>query len=377
MRSIDFTAGAPGELVPIPEGSDAFVPHPLPRTIDLDAELVYALDEASRSVATLSGIGETLANPDLLVAPFVRREAVLSSRIEGTQASLTDVYLFETTGRGERTDAREVANYARAMAVGRELLEELPISMRLVRILHSVLLDGLRGGEKRPGEWRDRQVWIGAEGTPIQEARFVPAPHHRVEDLLAEWERFANDDGPMPPLVRCALMHYQFETIHPFNDGNGRIGRLLIPLLLIERGVLSAPLLYLSAYFEAHRSAYYDHLYRVSTTGEWRPWLAFFLAGVNEQARDAIERSRRVRALQETYRLRLHETHQPASALRLSDHLFIQPVVRRTDVAAQLGMSVGGARTVLDRLEASGIVRAAPNTYPQLYVAHELLDLLS
>ncbi|MEZ4553759.1 MAG: Fic family protein [Dehalococcoidia bacterium] len=377
MRAIDFGTAAPGDLVTISGGVEAFVPHPLPRVLTLEPDLVYLLDQASRSAATLSGVGEALLNPHLLIAPFTRREAVLSSRIEGTQASLTDVYLFEATGRGDRGDAREVANYVRAMSTGLEMLEELPVCVRLARELHGVLLEGVRGEDKRPGELRDRQVWIASPGTPIESARFVPPPPERVADLLTDWERFVNDDGPLPPLIRCALMHYQFETIHPFNDGNGRVGRLLIPLLLIELGVLSSPLLYLSAYFDAHRPEYYDHLYRVSTTGEWQPWLRFFLEGITEQARDAIQRSRHIRALQETYRQRLHEDHAPASALRLCDELFIRPVVRTSDVAGALDMTAAGARKVLDRLVRAGILSAEPDTYPQLYVAHELIEVLT
>lgn len=377
MRAIDFTSASPGDLIALPAGVEAFVPHPLPRLLALEPDLVYLLDQASRSVATLSGVGEALLNPHLLIAPFTRREAVLSSRIEGTQASLTDVYVFEATGRGDRSDAREVANYVRAMNVGLETLEQLPVCVRLARELHGVLLEGVRGEDKRPGELRDRQVWIAPPGTPIESARFVPPPAERVADLLTDWERFVNDDQPLPPLIRCALMHYQFETIHPFNDGNGRVGRLLIPLLLIELKVLSSPLLYLSAYFDAHRPEYYDHLYRVSTTGEWHPWLRFFLEGISEQSQDAIQRSRRIRALQETYRQRLHEDHAPASALRLCDELFVRPVLRRSDVAAVLDMTVAGARNVLDRLVGAGILRSEAGTYPQLYVAHELLEVLT
>ena len=223
---------------------------------------------------------------------------------------------------------------------------------------------------------RDRQVWIGPEGTPIEQSRFVPPPYPMVEELLADWELFVHDDDPIPPLVRCAMMHYQFETIHPFNDGNGRIGRLLIPLLLIERGVLSAPLLYLSAYFEAHRTEYHDQLFQVSMTGDWRPWLMFFLTGVAEQTRDAIERSRELRSLQEVYRRRLHEEHASASALRAADHLFIEPIVTRASVAGDLGLTVSAVRNIMDRLVLAHVVEPIPNTYPQLYVAREILEAL-
>lgn len=242
---------------------------------------MYLLDEASREVATLAGVGETLLNPRLLIAPFLRLEAVLSSRIEGTQASLSDIYVFEA-GASEPPDAREVWNYVQAVEHGLARLDSLPISQRLLLELHALLLAGVRGGDLRPGELRSRQVWNAAPGTPVERARFVPPPAPALPDLLADWERFVHDQGPLPPLVRAALMHYQFEAIHPFIDGNGRIGRLLIPLLLAERGVLRTPLLYLSAYFERRRPEYYDQLLALSHSGDWTPRLRFFLLGVRD-----------------------------------------------------------------------------------------------
>lgn len=354
-------------------GSHAFVPHSLPREVPLDADTIYLLDEASRAVARLDGVGETLANPDLLIAPFLHREAVLSSRIEGTQASVSDVYVTETTGE-PRGDAQEVANYVRALHRGTERLAELPICVRLANELHEVLLNGVRGADQRPGELRTIQVLIGS--ARIEEARFVPPPAEFVEGLLGDWEGFVNDDSPMPPLVRCALMHYQFEAIHPFRDGNGRVGRLLIPLLLMERRVLKSPLLYLSAWFEQHRQQYYDELYAVSATGDWKPWLSFFLEGAREQADDAMIRARRVRDLQEDYRELLQVAGASANAIRLADSLFLTPVVSRPSAAELLGVTLAGASRIVERLVEAGILRPLWPGRPQLYEATELINLL-
>lgn len=375
MKAVDFNRSPIGTLVPA-EGVEAFVADPLPRQVELAPALVYLLDEASNLLGALRGVGETLPNPHLLISPFMRREAVLSSRIEGTQASISDVYAYEAVGRGTVPDAREVSNYVRAIERGRDLLGTLPICTRLTLELHAVLLDGVRGEEGRPGELRQRQVWIAPHGTPIEDARFVPPPANLVPALLANWERFVHHDEPMPPLIRCALMHYQFETIHPFLDGNGRIGRLLIPLLLAERDVLPTPLLYLSAYFERHREEYYDHLYRLSSRGDWSEWLRFFLSGVLEQAEDALKRARSLRTLQEEFRARLQAVRASGSAFQLVDELFVRPVFARRHVMEKLGLSSRGAGLVLDRLEAAGIVVAIPSTYPYLYRAEEILRIL-
>ena len=274
-----------GQVVQTDAGQGAFVPDPLPRHMQLSSPLIYLLDEASRAVATLAGVGETIINPHLLIRPFMRREAVVSSRIKGTQASISDVFLFEASGeRRPRGDVVEVLNYVRALERGIQLLDELPITVRLVNEVHSVLMGGVRGQEKRPGELRADQVWIGPPGTPVEEARYIPPPAALVRDQLEEWEHFVNDPTELPPLLQCGLMHYQFEAIHPYLDSNGRIGRLLIVLFLCSKGILPSPLLYLSAYFERTREEYYDQLFRVSATGDWESWLHYFLTGVLEQA---------------------------------------------------------------------------------------------
>ena len=372
MDADDFRRSPRGRLVPA-SGVLAFVPDALPRELPLDSGVVYLLDEASQAVARLDGVGETLPNPDLLIAPFLRREAVLSSRIEGTQASVTDVYAAEATDT-PRGDAREVVNYVSAVRRGADRLGELPICVRLARELHEVLLADVRGQDQRPGEIRTTQVWIGAPA--IGDASFVPPPPDLLGGLLGDWETFVHDEAPLPPLVRCALMHYQFEAIHPFRDGNGRIGRLLIPLLLMERGVLRHPLLYLSAWFERHRQRYYDGLFAVSASGDWTPWLRFFLEGVREQAADAVDRARKLRGLHEDYRRRLLEGRASANALRLADELPLVPVVSRRAVASLLGVTPAGASLVVDRLTEAGILQPLTTGRPQLFAAHELLDLI-
>jgi Fic family protein len=307
----------------------------------------------------------------------MRREAVLSSRIEGTQASISDLFLFEASGeRRARGDVREVANYVKAVDFGLAQLNELPLSMRLVHQIHAELLKGVRGEEKTPGELRNCQVWIGSEGTMIEEARYIAPPPSHVPELLGNWEKFLNEDSQIPPLVQCAMMHYQFEAIHPYRDGNGRIGRLLITLFLCAKGVLPTPLLYLSAYFDRHRDQYYDDLFDVSARGDWDRWLRFFLQGVAEQAKDALVRSRRIRSLQDKYRLMLHGHGTSANALRLLDELFAHPFMTAPLAHRTLGVSQAGARYLLEKLTQAGIVHPDESKWPRVYVATELLQAI-
>lgn len=376
--SMDNLQDSPtGHLVPTIGGQRAFVPAPLPRRIEPSMPLMRSLDEALSAVANLAGVGETIQNPHLLIRPFVRREAVLSSRIEGTQASISDLFRYEASGaRRPRGDVEEVANYVQALDHGLSLLDELPISVRLMNQVHSVLMRGVRGGEMRPGELRNEQVWIGPPGTPIEDARYVPPPASLVRDLLLDWEQFVNEPGALPALFQCAMMHYQFEAIHPYLDGNGRIGRLLITLFLCEKQVLPTPLLYLSAYFEGDRSAYYDQLLRVSSTGDWETWIVYFLRGVAQQARDAQFRVRRVRNLQEQQRQALLERRESANALRLLDEIFAMPILTASDAARLLGVTPAGARRILERLVQAGILEELGEEWPRLYMDTELLELI-
>ena len=378
MISSPLASSPCGHLVPTINKQMAFVPNPLPRHLELSPSLIYLLDEASRAVATLAGVGETIPNPDLLIRPFVRREAVLSSRIEGTQASLSELFLYEASGeRRPKGDVVEVANYVLALNHGIELLVELPICVRLVNAIHGVLLSrGVRGTEKRPGELRPSQVWIGSEGTPIEDSPYVPPPANLVRELLLDLERFVNEPLELPPLIQCALLHYQFEAIHPYLDGNGRVGRLLISLFLIAKKILPKPLLYLSAFFERDRNLYYNQLYQLSVTSDWEAWIRYFLRGVAEQSHDALLRIRRVRALQEESRRSLQERRETGNALRLLDELFATPCMTVPIAAKFLGITPAGTRRILDRFVELDIVEFYPNYWPRLYVARELLQAI-
>ena len=362
-----------GRLVATVDGHRAFVPNPLPRSTELSPPLISQLDKASLAVGTLAGVGETLANPHLLIRPFLRREAVLSSRIEGTQASISDVFVFEAAERALTADTQEVVNYVRALDRGLELLNELPLCLRLANELHSMLLEGVRGEEKSPGRVRTVQNWIGSGGTLIGDARYIPPPPELVLDLMTDWERFSNEELEMPVLVQCAMMHYQFEAIHPYVDGNGRIGRLLITLFLSEKHILPTPLLYLSAFFDKNKDEYIDHLFQVSLSGRWEPWLRFFLRGVEEQARDALARSRRVRELHEQYRNALQIRKESANAFRLLDLLMENPYTTAPRAAAQLSVTHAGAQGILNRLVQASILTPVTGMWPRMYTAREIL----
>ena len=375
MSSQLLSASPIGRMVAIENGVETYVPNPLPRSLDINGPLVKRLDEASRSVSVLAGVGETIPNPNLLIRPFMRREAVLSSSIEGTQASISDLFIYEASGI-RRRDVVEVSNYTRALDLGLDLLNTLPISLRLVNRVHESLLTGVQGNEKRPGELRNAQVWIGHQGADIRDARFVPPPPHMLSELLLDWERFVNEESDLPPLVQCALMHYQFEAIHPYLDGNGRVGRLLIILFLCAKRVLSEPLLYLSAYFEKDKNQYYDRLLGLSQTGEWNVWLDYFLKGVAEQSQDALDRVRRIRQLQDRYRLDFQDRRASANTLRLVDQLFASPYVTGPWAAKVLNVSQTGARRIIDSLVSYGVLEEVEGMWPRVYVARELLEAI-
>ncbi len=286
-----------------PQGYVAFVPHPLPPQLDLKSHL-SDLSKADRLVGELRGVARNLPNPHLLIAPFMRREAVLSSRIEGTQASLSDLFFFEASGEQnpEVPDVREVANYVRALEYGLKRMEKLPLSLRLIREMHAELMHGVRGEHLTPGEFRRSQNWIGPPGCTLMDAVFVPPPVEEMKASLDAFEKYLHEPTTLPPLVRFALVHYQFEAIHPFLDGNGRIGRLLTTLLLCREGIFPQPLLYLSAYFETKQQQYYKFLLHVSLKGEWNAWIHYFLLGVSEQSQDSIARTEKLLELWTGYR---------------------------------------------------------------------------
>ncbi len=359
----------------------AFVPHPLPPRLAWTSELVADLSEADRALGELAGLGRVLPNPHLLIVPFIRREAVLSSQIEGTRASLSDLYAYEAVQLAlfdRPSDVREVHNYVRALEYGLERLNALLLSLRLIRELHAQLMEGRDVQHKTPGEFRRSQNWIGSPKCALKDAAFVPPPVPEMTEALHALESYLHAKSGLPPLVRLGLIHYQFEAIHPFLDGNGRVGRLLITLLLCAWGLLPQPLLYLSAYFEAQRQAYYNHLLAVSERGAWEAWLRFFLRGVKQQSTDAVLRARRLQQLREQYRERLQGARAAARLLRMVDLLLARPIVSIPQAAQALGVSHQSASRYVEALQAAGIVREVTGrARDRAYCADAVLEAIS
>lgn len=382
VRPEEFAPQAPGKLLAIGRGVYAFLPDPLPPRLEWSLRLIALLDEARGALGELAGLLRQLPNPYLFIRPFIQKEAVLSSRIEGTQAGLLDVYALEAQvplfpSPELREDAQEVLNYIRALERGRELLQEIPLSLRLLKEVHAVLLRGVRGGGRAPGEFRRTQNWIGPPGSSLEEARYVPPPPGPMLEALDALERFWHSDHGLPPLVEIALVHYQFEAIHPFLDGNGRIGRLLITLMLLERGLLPEPALYLSAYFERHRTLYYDLLLGVSQRGAWEDWLAFFLEGVRTEAKDVAERARRLLDLWREWRERYGRKGGSAHILGLLDLLFERPVLTVPLVKDRLEITHAWANRLVQRLEEDGILTpVSERKRNRLYAAKAILEIL-
>lgn len=359
-----------------PASYHAFVPAPLRRALDLDGRTVMLLSEADAALGRLAGAGRTLPDPHLLVNAYITREAVASSRIEGTQASVTEVFDAAATGVTSRNDIREVANYVRALQHGiTRLAEDFPLSLRLVRELHALLLDNVRGHERTPGEFRRSQNWISSPDNTPRSARFVPPTVDDMGSALHDWELYLHDAEPeLPLLIRCALLHYQFETIHPFLDGNGRIGRLFIILYLVERSRLPAPLLYLSSYFEQHKSDYYDCLQNIRERGDVTTWLRFFLTAVATQAADAVERAEQLADLREQYRDSIRGTRSRAG--EVVDLLFANPVMTVRHVQRHLNVSQPGATNLLRQLTAVGVLREVAGSDRHRWFATGILNVL-
>jgi Fic family protein len=352
-----------GRYIRQPTGYRAFIPSPLPPDppLDLSGPLRDRLSQADYALGRLDGAVLTLPNPDLFVFMYVRKEAVLSSQIEGTQSSLQNLLAAEAQLFDPETprDVTEVANYVRAMNHGLARLAELPVSVRLIREIHAELMRGVRGGRLTPGELRTSQNWIGPAGCTLSTATFVPPPPHEVPQALSDLERFLHDGAGLPPLIQVGLAHAQFETIHPFLDGNGRIGRLLIAFLLTEKRLLSKPVLYLSHYFKQRRAEYYERLQAVRDAGDWEGWLAFFLDGVIEVSQQATHTAAAILEMREDYRARIteHLGRAAANGQRVMDRLFDHPIVSVATVREWLGITPAGANQIVNRLEGIGLLR--------------------
>ncbi len=339
----------------------AFVPNPLTRgLVRMDARLVRLLGEADRAVARLDGMGEVLPNPELFVTMYSRKEALLSSQIEGTQASMVDVLESEAAGDGasaRRGEVQEVLNHQGALTFGLERLESLPVSTRLLNEMHAVLMHNVRGQGRRVGEFRTNQNWIGPPGCSLEEAAFVPPPVPAMREAMSDLERYIHEDDETPILIKVALVHHQFETIHPYEDGNGRMGRLLITLLLVESGVLSRPLLYLSLFLKEHRQEYYELLNAVRFVGDYEAWTIFFLRGVREVALGAAKTARTVLDMREKHIERVRDAVASAHASDFVDALLQRPAMTVASAAEDLGVSYGTANTLIGDFEGLGLLR--------------------
>ncbi len=379
MEVAAFTDHKNGRLIKTSLGYWAFIPNALPPHLDLTWELVQHLSEADRTLSELAGVARTLPNPHLLIGPFVRREAVLSSRIEGTQASLSDLLFFEASGAVDpkAPDVHEVANYVKALEYGLARLKKLPMSLRLIREVHERLMRGVRGDRLTPGEFRQSQNWIGPQGCTLMDATYVPPPVEEMHEALKDFEQYLHAPSALPPLIRLAFLHYQFEAIHPFLDGNGRIGRLLLTLLLCNDGILPAPLLYLSAYFERYRNDYYHLLLAVSQAGSWTDWIIFFLRGVAEQSRDAIKRSHQLLDLWQQYRRNLQSARASALLLQLVDELFSYPAITIGQAAKRLKVTHRSAQLNVEKLVRMRILKEATGKRRnRVFVAPDIVQVI-
>lgn len=351
-----------GRYVRQATGYSAFIPRPLPPDppLELVGRILELLSQADRALGRLDGSIRTLPTPDHLVLMYVRKEAVLSSQIEGTQSSLQDLLEAEAKifDSDRPRDVAEVVNYVRAMRHGLDRLDELPVSVRLIREIHAELVRGVRGGRLTPGELRRSQNWIGPSGSMLADAIFVPPPPHELPKALGDLEHFLHTDRTLPLLTRIGMAHAQFETIHPFLDGNGRVGRLLITLLLCEQDVLSQPVLYLSNFFKQHRQEYYDRLQATRDRGDWESWLEFFLRGVAEVAREAAESARRVLELRETHRTLIVDTfgRTTGSAITVLEALFAKPIVSVGQVQTLTGTTYPPANELVRRFVQAGML---------------------
>jgi cell filamentation protein, protein adenylyltransferase len=382
MNPADFSTACPGRLVKIPEGTWAFVPNRMPREIPLVHPIPILIEQASRGLGRLFERADRLPNPDLLIEPLIKKEAEFSSRIEGTIATQEELALLGTPGfeKTLRPEVQEVHNYAEALRHGLKELHTLPICLRLIRDLHGKLLEGVRGQDERPGEFRTVQNQVSKPNQAIIEARYVPPPVSEMERCLDEFEKDIHElvSSGMPQLVQAALIHYQFEAIHPFRDGNGRIGRMLIPLFLAERGLLPFPLLHVSAYFEQHRVEYADHLLQLSQTGNYVPWVEFFLMGLSQEANRSLKLCWDLLNLREQY-LTLVQIKRVSSLLpKLVDFLFAAPVITVPLAAKIANVTYAAAKANVLKLEEAGILTPVPEIKSiKIWKAERIFKLLS
>jgi len=350
-----------GKQITQPTGYKAFIPNPLPPNppIQIEGEIQHLLTNANIAIGKMDTMGYLAPNLEHIIAMYVRKEALLSSQIEGTQASLEDIFEYENQIPVKNiNDVKEVVNYIKALNHGMKRLTEFPMSIRLIKEIHEILLEDTRGKEKTPGEFRKSQNWIGFPGSTLATASFVPPPPKEAMDGMGELELFLHKDSELPLLINCALLHYQFETIHPFLDGNGRLGRLLITFYLYWKGALQYPLLYLSYYLKIHRQEYYDRLNLARERGDFEQWIVFFLKGIIWTCESALQTIKNLLQLQEDHKKRLiAKKLSTPYAIALLDYLFEKPHLNINDVAYHLKISYQGAKALVDQFVATEILK--------------------
>lgn len=380
MKPSDFRSSETGQVILTQQGYYAFIPAPLPPSLNWTLPLVSALSEAERDLSRLATLTGSFPFPRLLLQAFIRREAVLSSRIEGTRATLAELYTYESTQLSfleSHNDVREVHNYVDALDYGLERLKNFPMSLRFIREIHEKLMQGVRGGNLTPGEFRRTQNWIGAAGSTLTTATYVPPPVDEMNLALADLENFIHTSTDIPAVVRAAMIHYQFEAIHPFLDGNRRVGRLLMALVLAEWQILPQPLLNLSVYFERYRQEYYDHLLAVSQRGDWEAWLRFFLRGVSMQANDSVVRMERLETIRARYQTIVDSDRNSERMAAVVDFLFGRPIFSAKLLAESMEMPFKTARQYIEKLAQAGIVREVTGyARNQIYRADEVFKAL-
>lgn len=355
-----MTHNRAGKYVHQLTGYDAFIPTDLPPDppVNMDAEMIRLLSLADRKLGRLDGVTQILPNPDLFVGMYVQKEAVLSSQIEGTQASFVDVLQVDADTAAKRQDVEEVVNYVKAMKYGMNRLETLPLSLRLLREIHGILLSGVRGSQRNPGDFRTSQNWIGSSGYSLATASFVPPPVAEMTSALGHLENYMYSESDIPHLIRIALIHAQFETIHPFLDGNGRMGRLLIAFWLYQQQILKYPLLYISYYFKKNRTEYYDRLMNIRTKGDWEGWVKFFLEGVAQVADEATQSASEIMKLKEMIMEKIQkETSGKANSVLLLDLLFRMPIITINVVKDELKVSYPTAKALTEHFRKAKIIR--------------------
>lgn len=371
-----------GKIVPIEnragEQYNVFIPDPLPPKVDFDEELVLILSKAEEKLGKLSGVGLTLPSPNLLIIPYLRKEAIMSTRIEGTRISLQEVLLSESKEGEEKTpDAREVINYINTVNFALKQIEKNQIDLSLIKNMHEILMEGVRGDERLPGKFREVQNWIGSELSKVSDAVFVPPNPESVPELMDELIDYLNTEHNVPVLVRCALMHYQFETIHPFCDGNGRIGRSLISVYLCKKKKIIKPLLYISEFFEKYRLNYNELLLKTGQTGKFEDWIKFFLKAIEVQSEDALLRAHKLLLLRESYRKQIQNETQTSEILNIIDYLFSNPFVTVAKAGKVSAVTYPTAKRYIDKLIKYGILKETKHLQRErTYVAHEIYEII-